>query len=81
MQVFHQKDGLKHAGSCLLKLGMEPGLVQQVSCVLSAIQKLLTGSKAAQVLSSVGIAELPSGLLNENCLVQLLYAYLVQWIG
>lgn len=55
--------------------------MQQFLHVLSAVQDLLTGKKAAQVLGNIGITRLPNDLPSENSLVQLLYAYLVQWVG
>ena len=69
--------------SSLVKLGMEPRLVQQVCMVLSVAQDLLLAesTRAAQALGNIGVAKLPSELPSENSLVQLLYAYLVQWIG
>ena len=68
--------------SSLVKLGMEPRLVQQVGIVLSVAHDLLLAeTRTAQALGSIGLAKLPSELPSENSLVQLLYAYLVQWIG
>ena len=81
MQVFQNPNGFNYVKSCLIKLGMEVGELQQVFLVLSAIQNLLTGARTAQTLSNIGVTKLPDNLPAEDSLVQLLYAYLVQWIG
>ncbi len=80
VQVFQQRNGSSHVESFLKRLGMDPGLVQQVSTVLGVIYDLLNGTKAAHGLSGIGVAKL-SVDLREDSLGQLLYAYLVQWIG
>ena len=68
--------------SCLTKLAMEPGLVKQVSLVLNIVHDLvIAGKTSAQALGCLGITKLCGNLPTENCLLQLLYAYLVQWIG
>lgn len=81
MQVFQQKNGLVYVKSCLAKLGMEPALVQEVNLLLSVIGDLLSGTIAAQALSNIGILKFPDDVPSEQSLVQILYAYLVQWIG
>lgn len=81
MQVFRDPNGFNHVKSCLFKLGMDPGQLQQVCLVLKTIQELLTKTTTAQALSNMSVTKLPNDLPAENSLVQLLYAYLVQWIG
>ena len=58
---------------------MEVSLVKEVCCVLNIISDLLAGAKLTQVLGD-GI----NGLISQtstHSLAQLLYAYLVQWLG
>lgn len=81
MQVFRNPNGFSYVKSRLIKLGMEVGQLQQVFVVLSAIQDLLAGARTIQTLSNIGVTKLPDNVPSEDSLVQLLYAYLVQWIG
>jgi hypothetical protein len=81
MQVFCDPNGFDRVKSCLTKLGMDQGHLEQVSLVLTAIRDLLSGTRSTQALRSIGISKLPSEIPSENSLVHLLYAYLVQWIG
>ena len=66
---------------CLAKLGMQSELIQQVNKVLGVTRDLVAGAKASQVLGDVGVASFPEDLVSNSGLVQLLYAYTVQWIG
>lgn len=80
-QVFHNKNGLNHVEICLAKLGMQPELIQQISKVLGVTSDLVAGARATKVLGDVGIASFPEDLVSDSGLVQLLYAYTIQWIG
>lgn len=81
IQVFHNKNGLNHVEMCLVKLGMQSELIHQVSKVLGVTRDLVAGAKAMQVLGDVGVASFPEDLVSDSGLVQLLYAYTIQWIG
>lgn len=76
-----QQNGVKYVETCLTKLGMEPWLLRQVCLVLGSIQDLLTGASSSEVLKDVHILQLPNPIPSEEALAQLLYAYLVHWIG
>ena len=80
--MFCQRDGLKLVESCLNKLGMKAELVQEVVLVLGVIHDLLVAKQnAAQALGILGVSKMCGTLPSENSLLQLLYPYLVQWIG
>lgn len=81
VQVFYQKDGVKHVETCLTKLGMQSWLVRQVNMVFGCIQDLLTGVDVTQVMRNMTKKDTSDLLPSNSSLAQLLYAYLVQWIG
>ncbi len=66
---------------CLDKLGMPQLLVRQLTLVLKTIRDLITGIQAATALSETCRTKVPQNLPDEDSLAQLLYAYLVQWLG
>ena len=65
----------------LSKLGMQRDLIRQLCLILKNIQDLLMGVQAGTVLGETCRTKLPETLPVENSLAQLLYVYLVQWIG
>ena len=80
MQVFSKRNGFQYVENCLDRLGMQPQLVRKLILVLKNIEDLLTGVHAATVLSET-CHSIPQNLPDEDALAQLLYAYLVQWLG
>ena len=53
--------------------------LQQVCLVFDIVQALLAGSNVTEVLRDIGVGQFP--VVSGESLAQLLYAYLVQWIG
>ena len=81
MQVFSKLNGFQYVEECLNRLGMQQWLIRKLILILKNIRDLLTGVSAAAVLSETCCSKVPQNLPNEDSLAQLLYAYLVQWLG
>lgn len=80
MQVFSKQNGFQYVENCLDRLGMQQSLIRNLIVVLKKIQDLLTGMRAGTVLSEV-CRRPPRDLPSTDSLAQLLYAYVVQWVG
>lgn len=80
-QVFHQQNGIEYVETCLTKLGMEPWLLRQVCSVFGIVRALLSGSSVTEVLREVHVKQLSCPAPSEQTLAELLYSYLVHWIG
>lgn len=59
---------------------MDPWILRQVCLIFNLIQDLLSGANVTDVLNSINVVNLPT-LPSVESLMQLLYAYLVRWIG
>jgi len=81
-KVLYELNGIKHVEGILNRLGMPQELSKAVGVILVLVNRLLTSGDVAQILGELHInPNLPSLLPSEDGVVQLLYAYLVQWIG
>ena len=81
LQVFSEQNGFQYVEEHASKLGMHQGLVRQLSLVLKNIKDLLAGVQVATVLGETCGSKLPAQLPSGEALAELLYAYLVQWLG
>ena len=78
LQVFRE-NGIQLVSGVLQKLGLSSCLVGEVGLLLKVVAALIAGRDVVEAMAGLGVNVSPH--LNTHKLSQLLYSYLVHWIG
>ena len=80
--MFSEDSGIGLVVRDLQKIGMSAARAKEVEEVLEGVAALLSGGEVAAILKDLGVhASSADYLISADKLSQLLYAYLVHWLG
>ncbi len=79
--MLHEHGGIRLVTELLQKLGMSADRGREVQLLLETVAALTSGKPVAASLKRLGVQLPHNYVITANKLSQLLYAYLVHWLG